>query len=90
MKSTKLFAAIITAIAFSGAALCAAETGVPKDYPLKKCPVSDEALGGGDMKPFKVTHEGTDVWLCCKSCKKDFDKEPAKFARMVKEAASQK
>jgi hypothetical protein len=33
-----------------------------------------------------VTHEGTDVYLCCKSCIKDFNKEPAKYAGMVKAA----
>ena len=71
-----------------GSVAWAAESGVPKNYPLKKCVVSDEALGEGGMKPFKMTHEGTDVWLCCKSCKKDFDKDPAKFARLVKDAAA--
>ena len=59
--------------------------GVPATYPLKKCPVSDEELGGMG-KPLKVTHEGTDVYLCCKSCLKDFNKDPAKFAAMVKAA----
>ena len=86
----KLITAILTAASLSGAAAFAADdAGLPKDYPLKKCPVSGEAYGG-DMKPYKVTHEGTDVWLCCKSCKKDFDKEPAKFAKMVKDAAPKK
>ena len=71
------------------ATTASADSGVPKDYPLKKCAVSGETLGGG-MKPFKVTHEGTDVWLCCKDCKEDFDKEPAKFTKMVKDAAARK
>ncbi len=85
---TKTIIALLTA-AFTGS-LALAESGVPKDYPLKKCPVSDEALGGGKMKAFKVTHEGTDVWLCCKSCKEDFDKDAAKFTKMVKDAAPKK
>lgn len=63
---------------------------MPKDYPLKKCPVSGETYGEGGMVAYKVTHEGTDVWLCCKSCKKHFDKEPAKFTQVVKEAAAKK
>ena len=67
----------------------AADTGVPKNYPLKTCPVSGEKLGEHG-KPFKITHEGTDVYLCCKSCKKDFEKEPAKFTKMVKDAAPKK
>ena len=78
-----LAAAFITTTAF------AADTGVPKSYPLTKCPVSDEKLGEHG-KPVKVTSEGTDVWLCCKSCVKDFNKEPAKFVKMVKDAPAKK
>jgi YHS domain-containing protein len=89
MKTIKL--SILTAIAglFGLAATTnAAETGVPKDYPLTTCPVSGEKLGEHG-KPVKVSHEGTDVYLCCKSCKKDFEKEPAKFAKAVKDAKKQ-
>jgi hypothetical protein len=68
----------------------AADTGVPKSYPLKKCVVSDEKIGGHG-KPVKVTApDGTDVYLCCKDCKKDFDKDPEKYAKMVKEAQAKK
>lgn len=74
----------IAAVLFGGFAF-AADTSIPKDYPLKKCPVSDEAFEHG--KPVKVTYEGTDVYLCCKSCVKKFNKEPAKFVKMVKDAA---
>jgi hypothetical protein len=67
-----------------------ATSGVPKDYPLKKCVVSDDKLGEHG-KPVKVTApDGTDVYLCCKDCKKDFDKDPAKFAKMVKAAKGKK
>lgn len=60
-------------------------SGVPADYPLKKCAVSGEPLG--EMgKPVKVTHGGTDVYLCCKSCLEDFEKDPAKYTQMVKDA----
>jgi len=89
MKMTNLLSTIFAALALSSAA-AVADSSVPKDYPLKKCVVSDEEIGTGGMTPFKVTHEGTDVWLCCKSCKKDFDKEPAKFAKAVKDAALKK
>jgi YHS domain-containing protein len=37
-------------------------------------------------KPVKVTQDGTDVYLCCKSCLKNFNKEPAKYVAMVKAA----
>ena len=83
MKIAKILAAAIVLTACNGSA----ETGVPKDYPLKKCPVSGKAYGSGGMKAYKVTHDGTDVWLCCKGCKDDFEKEPAKFVKMVKDAA---
>ncbi|MEO6755003.1 MAG: hypothetical protein ABIP85_24780 [Chthoniobacteraceae bacterium] len=76
-----LAAASITTTAFAKDSA----TAVPKGYPLKKCPVSDEKLGEHG-KPVKVTYEGTDVWLCCKSCIKDFNKEPAKFVKIVKDA----
>jgi len=53
-----------------------------KPYPLETCLVSDEKLGDmGD--PFVFTHEGREIMLCCKSCKKDFDKQTAKFVAKV-------
>lgn len=89
MKTITL--SLLTVAAMLGSVVTAsADSGIPKGYPLKKCPVSDEELGSGDMTPFKVTHEGTDVWLCCKSCKKKFDKDPAKFTQVVKDAVPKK
>ncbi len=76
--------------AIFGGGLAFADSGVPKDYPLKKCPVSGEEFGLGGMTPFKVTHEGIDVWLCCKSCQKKFDKDAAKFTKAVKDASVKK
>lgn len=86
MNST-IYRLLTAATLAVGLHTASADTGVPKDYPLKKCPVSGESFGEGGMKAFKVSHDGTDVWLCCKSCKKDFDKEPAKFTQIVKDAA---
>lgn len=81
----KLTLALLASLFLSAGLVSAADTGVPATYPLKKCPVSDEDLGGMG-KPVKVTFEGTDVYLCCKSCLKDFNKEPAKFVAKVKGA----
>jgi YHS domain-containing protein len=85
----KLTLALFSSLLLSSGVLVAADakpTGVPASYPLTKCVVSDEPLG--EMgKPVKVTHDGTDVYLCCKSCKEDFDKEPAKYVEKVKKAA---
>ena len=80
-----LAAAFITTAAFAAPA----PAGVPKNYPLAKCVVSDEKLGEHG-KPVKVTSDGTDVWLCCKSCVKDFNKEPAKFVKVVRDAQAKK
>ena len=89
ITAMKIAHAILAAIVLV-ACTASAETGVPKDYPLKKCPISGKAYGSGGMKAYKITHEGTDVWLCCKGCKDDFEKEPAKYVKMVKDAAAKK
>ena len=55
-----------------------------KPYPLDTCIVSDEKLGADpNMKPFAFTHEGQEIKLCCKSCKKDFTKDPAKYLKKL-------
>lgn len=92
MKRTS-FLTVLAAAFFSVSLATAADKtpeGLPADYPLKKCVVSDEPFGGEMGKPVKVTHEGTDVYLCCKACLKDFKKEPAKYTQMVKDAAPKK
>ncbi len=59
-----------------------------KPYPLKTCVVSDEKLGEmGD--PYVFTEKGQEIKLCCKSCLKDFKKDPAKYLKKV-EAAEKK
>jgi YHS domain-containing protein len=56
-----------------------------KPYKLEKCIVSDEKLG--EMgKPFVFDYKGQEVKLCCKSCKKDFDKDPAKYMKKLSDA----
>jgi hypothetical protein len=58
-----------------------------KAYPLDTCIVSDEKLGADpDMKPYVFTHGDQEFKLCCKSCKKDFDKEPGKFISKLAKA----
>ena len=49
-----------------------------KPYPLTVCVVSGEKLDSmGD--PVVFVHAGQEIKLCCKDCRADFDKEPAKF-----------
>jgi len=57
-----------------------------KDYVLKTCPVSKEEFGGDMGKPVDLVVGGRLVRLCCNDCKKDVEKDPAKFIAMVDEA----
>jgi hypothetical protein len=60
-----------------------------KAYPLDKCIVSDEKLGSmGD--PYVFTHEGQEIKLCCKSCQKDFKKDPAKYLKKIEKTDKKK
>ena len=60
-----------------------------KAYPLDKCVVSDEKLGGHGT-PHVFTHEGREVKLCCKGCLKDFKKDSAKYLKKIEEAEKAK
>lgn len=81
----KLILTLLFSLLLGAGIVSAADAGVPATYPLKKCVVSDEDLGTMG-KAVKVTHEGTDVYLCCKSCIKDFQKDAAKYVAKVKAA----
>ena len=57
----------------------------PKPYKLETCAVTGEKLG--EMgKPYVFTHEDRELKLCCKSCLKDFKKDPAKYVKQVEQA----
>ncbi|MEK0446962.1 MAG: hypothetical protein RLZZ399_2283 [Verrucomicrobiota bacterium] len=58
-------------------------------YPLSECVVSGEKLGTMG-KPFVHQHEGREVQFCCKSCLKDFNKNPKQFLKKLDDAASKK
>jgi YHS domain-containing protein len=56
-----------------------------KPYKLKNCIVSGDKLGEmGD--PVVYEYEGREIKFCCKSCIKDFKKEPAKYLKKIQEA----
>lgn len=62
-----------------------AKADKPKPYPIDTCVVSGDKLG--EMgKPYVFTYEGREIKLCCKSCYKDFKKDPAKYVKKIKEA----
>ena len=48
-----------------------------KPYPLTKCIVSDDAFDHD--KPVVFVYQGQEIKLCCQDCRKDFDKDPAKY-----------
>jgi hypothetical protein len=91
MKALKpLMAAVLAAgILLPSAGLADDQkTEKPKPYPLKTCVVTGEKLGGmGDSYTF--VYEGREIKLCCKSCVKDFKKNPAKYIKKLEEAEAQ-
>ena len=90
MKFTKqiLTAVLLTGLAAGVLSAFAADKPADKKakpYPLKTCIVTDEEINEkGDMKPHVFVHEGQEIKLCCKSCLKDFNKEPAKYLKKIK------
>ena len=53
-----------------------------KPYTLKTCVVSGDKLGEmGD--PFVYAYNGREIKFCCKGCLKDFNKEPAKYIKLI-------
>jgi hypothetical protein len=66
------------------------------DYPLNTCMVSEDKLEEGDMGPpqdMVYRQEGQPdrlVRLCCTHCVRDFKKDPAKYLKMIDDAAAAK
>lgn len=83
LLSLSIVLALGVAIPFSFAADADSST---KPYPLTTCVVSTDELGSmGKILVFE--YEGQEVKLCCKGCKKQFDKDPEKFMKMIQSAA---
>jgi type II secretory ATPase GspE/PulE/Tfp pilus assembly ATPase PilB-like protein len=77
MCAKKLAADSSAVIAKIDAAVIAAQK---PDYPLKKCLVSDEPLGEDAVD---VVYGTRLVRLCCKNCRKGFDKDPARIMAQI-------
>lgn len=92
MKTLKKFTAIALTVSFLALPLAslAADTNSaaatpPKPDKLTTCPVSGEKLG--EMgKPYVFVYKEQEVKLCCTGCKKDFDKNPEKYMKKIREA----
>ena len=57
-----------------------------KPYPLTTCVVSGEKLGGDMGGPVVYHYQDREIKFCCKDCRKDFDKDPAKFIKKLEAA----
>jgi YHS domain-containing protein len=69
----------------STTALADATTNAIPDK-LATCPVSGEKLNGDMGAPYVFVYQGQEIKLCCKSCKKDFDKTPDKYVKLIRAA----
>jgi hypothetical protein len=62
-----------------------ASTNAIPDH-LTTCPVSGDKLGGDMGGPYVFVYQGQEVKLCCKSCIKDFNKNPDKYMKLIRAA----
>ncbi len=97
MKRLKILTAIALTVPFLAAPVASlagdtnsAASAPPKPDKLTTCPVSGEKLGGDMGKPYVFVYQGQEVKLCCSGCKKDFDKDPAKYLKKIQDAAAKK
>jgi len=65
------------------------------DYPLATCVVSGDKLDGDMGAPFDYIYKEDGkpdrlVRFCCKNCVKDFQQDPAKYLKMIDDAAAAK
>lgn len=90
MKSlNRLHKLVLTGAALVALATISATAEDKKTPPipdkLTTCPVSGDKLG--EMgKPYIMEYKGREVKLCCPDCKKDFEKDPAKYMKKIEAA----
>ncbi len=54
------------------------------EVPNKICPISHEEIGKKGA-PHKVIYKGKVYNLCCSMCVKDFNKDPAKYTKIMED-----
>ena len=80
----------LAATALTSTARADTSTNAPaKPDQLATCPVSGEKLDSMG-NPYVFVYQGQEVKLCCSGCKKDFDKDPAKYLKKIQDAAAKK
>lgn len=95
MKTFKptLFIVVLAIIAAPFIASADDAQSKPIPYPLKKCIVSGDKFGGDMGDPYVyiykdkqgVSHE---IKFCCKSCLKDFNKDPDGYVKKIADTAA--
>ena len=87
MKKLLVITGIILAAGLGLRAEDAKKTeAAPAPDKLATCAVSGEKLGSDGMEPYTFTYKNQEVKLCCKSCKKKFDKDPEKYMAKIRAA----
>ena len=64
-------------------------------YPLKTCVVSAEEIGGSMGPGINYVYQQAGqpdrlVRFCCKQCQQDFNQDPAKYLKLIDDAAKAK
>jgi hypothetical protein len=88
MRLSKSLLATLSVVAITSMVWAVEPTSQPttRPYPLKTCVVSGEDLGSMG-NPVVIVHDGREVKFCCKSCVKQFKKDPEKYLKKLDEAA---
>lgn len=76
----------VSSLAWAADQSKSSDTKTAKPYSLKTCIVSGEKLDGDMGKPYVFVEKGQEIKLCCKSCLKDFQKDPAKYLKKLADA----
>lgn len=79
----RLWVIVLASLAAFNLGFAADTPATAKPYPLKTCVVSGESLDSMG-KPYIFQHEGQEIKLCCKSCLKKFQADPAKYLQKLK------
>jgi hypothetical protein len=84
MKSILALAFFLTATSLMAMDKDKSSKVTPYPANLKTCVVSGDTLG--EMgKPVVIVKDGQEVKLCCKSCIKDFNKDPQKYLKIIRD-----
>lgn len=81
MKRSKQFFSILVAAIFIVGSLAVVNQATAKGSPQEKCPV----MGGTINKDIYVDYQGKRIYFCCEACPKEFNKDPDKYMKKLKE-----